>query len=709
MFARAEQVKVPPGAIWIRHLVLDYPLYRHTLIDRFRVFLGQFTPALRPPVRRVLNKISLSIEPGEAVGILGVNGAGKTSLLKVLSGLVSPTEGTVHVGGCVMALLAMGLGFRPSFTGRENLLHSALLLGLKTEDIEKLILEVTEFSELGEALNQPYHTYSSELRARLAFSLATSFPADIVILDETLARDDARFVAKCNQRLLDLRDSGRTVLFVSHNLGEVVRLTSRVVVLDHGSLKFDGDVFQGLTVYEHMLADRIRSVEAGPPDLQDIDISVGVRDEGGRPVTAVELGQRVAITLTISSKKEQGELCVCLKLMLPNNQLYASLMTRRWWALREVPEYQDSVYIGAGDTTITWTLPHWTCGEGTYFIDVYIGPVCAPDSLDARRGRCWVHAARVNSVYGNVFLKSTFSLTELQVEDVTIRTPSSTEAMHAVGSVSVRKVEPLMRQVGVAGMRPSSPGSPRDTSPHHAGRFEDMGGLTEVKIQAILAAVQPYTMVHESGVLFAMEKANELIIRGIPGVIVECGVWRGGCSIAMLLAQRERFGRVERPVYLLDSFEGLPPPAPVDGPLAKLWQQGGNPETYFDNCRADVEAVQATLDKMGFGGDDYTLRKGWFGSAVPALADLLGNRNIALLRLDCDWYDSIMVCLEHLLPLVPEEGAVIMDDYYAWDGCAKALHDYLSRNELPYRIKSLHNCYGAYFIKKASRARFDEI
>lgn len=214
-------------------------------------------------------------------------------------------------------------------------------------------------------------------------------------------------------------------------------------------------------------------------------------------------------------------------------------------------------------------------------------------------------------------------------------------------------------------------------------------------------------MVHESGVRFVCEQTVELIGRGIPGVIVECGVWRGGCSIAMLLAQREAFGHVERPVHMLDSFEGLPPVTPRDGPLAQRWQKGADPANYFDNCKASLIELNATLNAMGFGDREYTIWPGWFADVLPGLVEKIRDQGIALLRLDGDWYDSTLVCLEHLMPLVPEGGVVIIDDYYSWDGCARAVHDYLSRHDLPYRIRSLFNCYGAFFIKKPSRDRFD--
>jgi len=232
--------------------------------------------------------------------------------------------------------------------------------------------------------------------------------------------------------------------------------------------------------------------------------------------------------------------------------------------------------------------------------------------------------------------------------------------------------------------------------------------LSDAEVVDILRIVQPYSMVHESGVRFTIESAVSVVRRNVPGVFVECGTWRGGCSAAMLLAQRTAFGKIHRPVYMLDSFEGLPTVEPRDGPLAAAWQAGADPEKFFENCKAVQDDLLRLLNQLDFSAGEFHLAQGWFDETVPRLASSLRQMGIALLRLDGDWYKSTATCLEHLCPLVAEEGVVIVDDYYAWDGCARAVHDYLSRHDLPYRIKSLYNNYGAYFIKRAARTSFNE-
>jgi O-methyltransferase len=214
----------------------------------------------------------------------------------------------------------------------------------------------------------------------------------------------------------------------------------------------------------------------------------------------------------------------------------------------------------------------------------------------------------------------------------------------------------------------------------------------------------PLSMASEVDVRFTAEQALDVIARNVPGVFVECGVWRGGCSAAMLLAQREQYGAVPRKTYLLDSFQGLPAATERDGPFALAWQTDTTAPGYYDNCRASLEEVYAAMTALDLPAESWELVPGWFDATVPVLAQRLEADEIALLRLDGDWFDSTRVCLEHLMPLVHEEGVVIVDDYYDWDGCARAVHDYLSRHDVPYRIRSIPDGYGAYFVKRAFRS-----
>jgi hypothetical protein len=233
--------------------------------------------------------------------------------------------------------------------------------------------------------------------------------------------------------------------------------------------------------------------------------------------------------------------------------------------------------------------------------------------------------------------------------------------------------------------------------------------LNDQQVDAIAAEVRPFTMVPDVALRFTIRETVDVLDRGVLGEVVECGVWRGGSALAMLLAQRQAFGEVVRLVHLLDSFEGLPPATGRDGPLALSWQRDTESPAYFDNCRAAKEEVVDALGQFGFGDGDYRIHPGWFSDTVPVLAGELRTTGVALLRLDGDWYESTRTCLEHLFPLVSPAGTVIFDDYYAWDGCALAVHEYLGEHGIAARIRSIPSFHGSYLRNAPARLSLDEL
>lgn len=154
---------------------------------------------------------------------------------------------------------------------------------------------------------------------------------------------------------------------------------------------------------------------------------------------------------------------------------------------------------------------------------------------------------------------------------------------------------------------------------------------------------------------------------------------------------------------MFDSFQGLPSVDERDGPLALQYQQETDAPGYFDNCRAPLEKVQAAIEDFGFSSTEAIVVPGWFQDTIPPHLPSLEKSRIAVLRVDCDWYEPVLYVLQNLAHLVSDGGAIILDDYYAWDGCARATHDYLSRHALSWRIRSMDKFYGAWMIKRAHR------
>ena len=196
-----------------------------------------------------LKHISFEVKKGERVGILGLNGAGKSTLLKIVAGVLKPTEGKVTTKGRIVPLLELGAGFDKRYTGAENIFLNGAMLGYSKEFIQKKFNEIVAFSELGEFINVPVMNYSSGMRARLGFSIATIVEPEILILDEVLSVGDARFRMKSERKIMEMFDKGVTVLFVSHSLEQVMRICDTAVLLDKGRIVMKDEV--GLVANEY--------------------------------------------------------------------------------------------------------------------------------------------------------------------------------------------------------------------------------------------------------------------------------------------------------------------------------------------------------------------------------------------------------------------------------------------------------------------------
>ena len=200
-----------------------------------------------------LRNVSFTMNKGERMGILGLNGAGKSTLLKVISGVYKPTEGKVIRHGKVVPLLELGAGFDQQYTGKENIFLYGTVLGYTKGYLEEKYDEIVEFSELGKFIDVPIKNYSSGMKSKLGFSIATIANPDILILDEVLSVGDAKFRNKSEAKIMQLMEGGTTVLFVSHSLAQVRRICDRAMILDHGTLKAIGGIDEISNQYEAMI------------------------------------------------------------------------------------------------------------------------------------------------------------------------------------------------------------------------------------------------------------------------------------------------------------------------------------------------------------------------------------------------------------------------------------------------------------------------
>lgn len=200
-----------------------------------------------------IKDVSFTLKKGERLGILGLNGSGKSTLLKTIAGVYKPTTGTVRKSGLLMPMLELGAGFDMQYTGRENVFLYGSVLGFSRDFMRQHYREIVDFSELNDFMNVPLKNYSSGMRARLGFSIATVLKPDILILDEVLSVGDAKFKKKSENKMMELIEGGTTVLFVSHSLSQVQRICDKAMILDHGKMLAFGDIDEVSKQYEKLI------------------------------------------------------------------------------------------------------------------------------------------------------------------------------------------------------------------------------------------------------------------------------------------------------------------------------------------------------------------------------------------------------------------------------------------------------------------------
>ena len=241
-----------PGEIHVERVSRRFRVYPHAMrtLKELVVARGR----TRGTDVWALRDVSFAVEPGGAIGLVGRNGSGKTTLLRLIAGIIKPTSGRVAVGGRVGALLELGAGFHPDFTGRENVYLNGAILGLSRKTVRRHLDEIVAFAELERFIDLPVRTYSSGMAMRLGFAIAAHLEADVLLLDEVFAVGDEAFQRKCFGRIFEFKQDGGTIAFVSHDAAAVERLCERTVLLREGHVEFDGPTHDAIARYHRMLA-----------------------------------------------------------------------------------------------------------------------------------------------------------------------------------------------------------------------------------------------------------------------------------------------------------------------------------------------------------------------------------------------------------------------------------------------------------------------
>lgn len=256
-----------PLAISLNGVGKEYQIYQKP-IDRLRAMLPWNKDKTIGTKFHALKDISIDIQKGEVVGVIGRNGAGKSTLLQIVAQTIIPSHGSATINGKVAALLELGSGFNPEFTGRENVFMSAAIAGMSQSEINSRYQSIVDFSEIGDFIDQPVKTYSSGMLVRLAFSVATSIKPDILIIDEALSVGDGAFARKSFERIIQLKDEGCTILFCSHSMYQIEMICNKALWLDHGEIKEYGSPLAAIKSYEtHLLSKKSEEEQAQQTEI----------------------------------------------------------------------------------------------------------------------------------------------------------------------------------------------------------------------------------------------------------------------------------------------------------------------------------------------------------------------------------------------------------------------------------------------------------
>jgi ABC-type polysaccharide/polyol phosphate transport system ATPase subunit len=314
-----------------------------------------------------LRDVTFEVERSEAVGIIGHNGAGKSTILKLLSNITTPTSGEISINGRLSALIEVGSGFHPELTGRENVYLSGSILGMRRREIAEKLEQIVEFAGIRQFIDVPVKRYSSGMYVRLGFSIAAHLDPDVLLLDEVLAVGDAAFQAKCLQRITDLKHGGKTIVFVSHDLGAVERLCDRVLLLQRGEVVASGAPRDVIAEYQRIAGSFTSS--APPPTWATINTkrieisSVSFGDSLGKETQAFETGGALSVAVDYIAHERVDDAVFEVFFYSGDDELHCQLTTE---------SRERKVNVEAGRGRIEFSCPELGLQPGIYHVDATV-------------------------------------------------------------------------------------------------------------------------------------------------------------------------------------------------------------------------------------------------------------------------------------------------------------------------------------------------
>ncbi len=297
------------SVIKISNLVKEYKMFNSKKDRLFEAIIPGYE---KHNTFRALDNLNLELKKGDVLGILGKNGAGKSTLLKMITGVATQTAGTIEVNGKISSLLELGAAFNPELTGYENIYQHGQVMGLTDEEIKSKEKEIIDFADIGEHLSQPVKTYSSGMFARLAFACAINVDPDILIVDEVLSVGDMAFQLKCFKKFEQFKEKGKTIIFVTHNVADVLANCNRAIILENGRKTFDGSVKDGVNRYKKIIVginpDEVEKEKVVSRNIEDNNDSECWKDKLNQNPNIIEYGNNEAEVIDYGSFDSEGNL-----------------------------------------------------------------------------------------------------------------------------------------------------------------------------------------------------------------------------------------------------------------------------------------------------------------------------------------------------------------------------------------------------------------